>query len=75
LALGLLSSPFFDVADLLVQNQPHQPGKPMSDDPDGAPIAEFADKTAEYVLEVRPFFLDGRVGRLSQNPAGELDFP
>ena len=47
----------------------------MSDDPDGAPIAEFADKTAEYVLEVRPFFLDGRVGRLSQNPAGELDFP
>ena len=44
----------------------------MSDDPDGAPIAEFADKTAEYVLEVRPFFLDGR---LSQNPAGELDFP
>jgi hypothetical protein len=57
--IGVLS--LFDEADLLVRNQPYQPGKPVSDDPHGALIAEFKNKTAEYVLEVRPFFLDGRV--------------
>src|SRR4029077_4717051 len=51
---------------------PYQSGRPMSDDPDGALIAELANKTAEHVLEVRSFFLYGRPGRLSQNPAGEL---
>ncbi len=55
LGFGTRLLSLFDEADLLVQNQPYQSGKPVSDYPDGTLIAEFKDGPVADARRARAF--------------------